>query len=85
MSSGPGLIDCLDMYLRMSAEDMKDLDRSSIILADGSGDYMGTIGKHIRGRCIVLLLLTSLLDAYHQLHCLVSFEPFLLRSCADFM
>jgi hypothetical protein len=36
---------CLDMYLRLSVDDLKKLNRTSIMLADGSGDYMGIIGK----------------------------------------
>lgn len=41
-------ISSTDMNIRLSSNELKDLNKTSVMLADGSGDYMATIGELIR-------------------------------------
>ena len=68
--------DIADANVRVSAEELARTGRESVQLTDGSGDYMGVLGKF---SVVPIFFHSSMLtfckDVFHELHCVVSHMP----------
>ena len=69
-----------DGNIRLSAQDLREMGKTSVKLADDSGDYIGALGMSKQAVADVWIeSLTILLDVYHELHCLKYIRHYIYR------